>query len=76
MTRDQFQMEIDVKKEFDFTERGVEYNIRKETDSNGVEKYIVSEGVLPPMFVYFTFGEMMADCVISNHYLRDIIRDL
>ena len=67
MTKEDFRLLIDSKKEFEFVYNGIRYNIMFGKDDNGRE--YINFGRLYEEKKFYSFEELMNKAKIENHFL-------
>lgn len=73
MTTDDFRFLIDIQKPYEFTFNKVVYNITYGKDSKG--SYIAF-GRLYEQKRYYSYGELMNEARVENHFFKDVLEDL
>ncbi len=73
MTKDELLLLINCKKEFEFTYNKKVYNMTYGSDSKG--DYIAFGRLYEPIR-YYSFGEMMNEARIENHFFRELLEIL
>ena len=73
MTKEDLIFLIETKKEFEFTYKNVLYSMTYGSDKKG--DYIALGRLYEPVR-YYSFGEMMNEAKIENHFFREILEVL
>ena len=73
MTKDDLVFLIETKKEFEFRYNGILYSMTYGSDSRG--DYIALGRLYEPVR-YYSFGEMMNEARIENHFFRELLEVL
>lgn len=73
MTKDDLHLLINTKKEFEFTYKGKLYTMTYGSDKKG--DYIALGRLYEPLR-YYSFGEMMNEAKIENHFFRELLEIL
>lgn len=73
MTKNDFIFLIETKKPYEFTFNNVNYNITYGKDEKGEyiafgERYFQKK--------YYSYGELMNNAWVENHYFKELIEDL
>ena len=71
MTKDDLLFLIQTKKEFEFKYKGKTYNMTYDTDGSG--KNIIVFGRLYEGVRYNSYGELMNNARIDNHFFKDML---
>jgi len=74
MTRDEFLFLIQTEKPYEFTFDGVKYNITYDKDGSG--KTCIVFGRLYEGKKYDSYGELMNNAKVGNHFFREILPEL
>ena len=74
MTRDEFLFLIQTEKPYEFTFDGVKYNITY--DKDGFGKTCIVFGLLYEGKKYDSYGELMNNAKVGNHFFREILPEL
>ena len=74
MTKDDLLFLIRTKREFEFIYNGDTYNMTYDTDENG--ETIIVFGRLYQGEKYKSFGELMNNARIENHFFKDMLEDI
>lgn len=73
MTKEDLLLLINTKKEFEFTYKGKLYTMTYGSDKKG--DYIALGRLYEPLR-YYSFGEMMNEAKIENHFFRELLEIL
>ena len=73
MTKEDLIFLIETKKEFEFTYKNVLYSMTYGSDKKG--DYIALGRLYEPVR-YYSFGEMMNEARIENHFFRELLEVL
>lgn len=73
MTKDDLILLINTKKEFEFTYNGKLYTMTYGSDKKG--SYIALGRLYEPVR-YYSFGEMMNEAKMENHFFRELLEIL
>ena len=74
MTRDEFLFLLQTEKPYEFEFCGKKYNITYDRDSSG--KTWIVFGRLYEGKRYASYGELMNNAKVENHFFREILPDL
>ena len=75
MTLEQFRQNIELKKEMEFTSRGINFSISYGRDDDG-KNYIAFGEKHLPYEKYYSWGEFINAAKIGNAWLRYSVEDL
>ena len=73
MTKEDLIFLIETKKEFEFTYKNILYSMTYGSDKKG--DYIALGRLYEPVR-YYSFGEMMNEARIENHFFRELLEVL
>ncbi|WP_294429807.1 hypothetical protein [uncultured Treponema sp.] len=71
MTKDDLIFMINTKREFEFTYNGKNYNLTYDRDDNGNDLILFGERFQGKK--YTSFGELMNEARIENHFFREML---
>ncbi|MCQ2589137.1 MAG: hypothetical protein MJ179_01815 [Treponema sp.] len=71
MTKDDFYFKIQVKQTMEFTYKNILYNISYDKTSDGKE--IILFGRLYEQTKYYSYGELMNNAKVENHFFKDML---
>lgn len=74
MTKEDFIFRLQAKKEMEFLYQGKTYTLTYDTDSNGKE-YIIFGRTFEGK-KYDSYGSLMNEAKIDNHFFKDMLEDL
>ena len=74
MTKDDLYFYIQSKKELEFTFKGKTYTLNYDKDLSG--KDFIIFGQIYEGKKYDSFGELMNNAKVENHYFRELLEDL
>ena len=75
MTKEQFQTNIEIKKEMEFSFHGKKYNITYGSNAEN-KPYIQIARLYEGGERYSCLKEMLAECKIDNTFLKEMIDDI
>lgn len=71
MTHDELVFCLDAKKEIEFSYNGKNYNLTYDRDDNGNDLIVFGERYQGKK--YSSFGELMNEARIENHFFREML---
>lgn len=74
MTKEQFQLQVELKKEMEFSYQGTKYNLMYDKSSDGTD--FIKFGPIYEEKKFNSFGELINHARVGNCYLKTFIEDL
>lgn len=74
MTKDEFIFLIETRREYEFTYRGINYNLTYDKDDSGKSYIVFGQRYEGKRFE--SLGEFMNTAKVENHYFREMLSEL